>query len=288
MSSVGLQSDLGSFFQHDFFLAIIAVTAIGGLVAYLVYFNKWAQRRLWEARNRRRIKKMKDHFIVVGFGRIGQKIVDELQAEDVPIIVIDKQDYRALAHAKKFAWLRGNPAEDENILKEAGIHEAKALIISVGTDADAVFIAVTARALRDDLLMIARASSPEVADKLAKIGVQKVALPHVIGGYHMAAMALRPSVVDFLDIVVDTKRPDIVVEDVEVAAHSSLDGKQISDELSRREKGLAILAIRRKAGGTVTNPTGDVVIQSGDHLIVMGTRTQIHQFQKDYGVKEVE
>ncbi len=283
---MGLATDLGSFFQHEIFLAIIAIAAVGALVAYLVYFNQWARRRLWDARNRRRIKKMKDHFIVVGFGRIGQKIVDELQAEDAPLIVIDKQDYRARAHHQKFAWLHGNPATDENILKEAGIHEAKALIISVGTDADAVFIAVTARALRDDLLMIARASSPEVADKLAKIGVQKVALPHVIGGYHMAAMALRPSVVDFLDIIVDTKRPDIVVEDVEVAAQSGLDGKPISQELSRREKGLAILAIRRKAGGTVTNPTGDVLIQSGDHLIVMGTRTQIVKFQKDYGVKE--
>ena len=277
--------DFGEFFQRDVFAAIIAVAAVGALAAYTVYFNTWARRRLWDARNRRRISKMKDHFIVVGYGRIGQKIVDELQAEDVSIIVIDKQDYSSLSHGKKFAWLRGNPAEDENILKEAGIHEAKALIISVGTDADAVFIAVTARALRDDLLMIARASSLEVADKLAKIGVQKVALPHVIGGYHMAAMALRPSVVDFLDIVVDTKRPDIVVEDVEVAAHSSLDGKQISEELSRREKGLAILAIKRKTGGTVTNPTGDILIQSGDHLIVMGTRTQIDQFQKDYGVK---
>lgn len=273
---------LRAFFESTFFIVVIAISAFGAILAYTFYISKWARRKLWETRNSSKIKRMEDHFILCGFGRVGAKIADELHAEGVGFIVIDKVDHSARAREKGFAWLQGNPAKEEDALKSAGIAKAKGLIIAVGDDADALYIAVAAKSLRDDLFIISRASSQEGADKLTKVGVKRVALPYAIGGYHMAAMALRPAVVDFLDVVVDSTRPEIVVDEFKINAKSELVGKTIAQGLAPNAQGVAVLAVRRPDGIALTNPRGETVLQLRDTIILMGTKKQIETLERTY------
>ncbi len=153
---------------------------------------------------KQRPDRMQQHFIICGLGRVGQHIAHELTAAQESFVVIDR-DAERLSFAEKNNWptIHGDVAIDESLLRDAGIPSARTIIIALGTDADVIFTAVSARALNPDIAIIARASNPEAADTLHKIGVNDVAMPHQIGGYHMASLALRPTVVEFLDTLID-------------------------------------------------------------------------------------
>ncbi|MCX6807168.1 MAG: NAD-binding protein [Candidatus Berkelbacteria bacterium] len=232
----------------------------------------------------KQISNLKDHFIICGFGRVGMQIAEELYHEKVPFVVVDRDPEKIKKSIDK-GWLGiiGDAAVGEDSLKKAQISRAKGLIIAIGEDADAVFVAVTAKSLRSDLFIIARASSTEVASKLEKVGVERVALPYQIGGYHMANMALRPEVVDFLDVVVDSKHREMVVEELNIGAGSKLDGAQVDNHFNRSKTGVVILAIKNPDKSCIINPTPDIILKQKDKLILLGTKEDVDQMRGIYG-----
>lgn len=258
---------------------------LGGTI-FIAYLIKWFVEFIIEGelkggftrkRMDRRILGLSGHYIITGMGRVGWQVAHELEAEQASFVVTD-QDPAVIDRVKEHGWLHvlGSASKD-NVLEAAGIRRAKTLVVATGSDADNVFITLGARSLAPDLFIVARANSIQALDKLKKAGANRVAMPARIGGYHMATMAMRPAVVDFLDVIVDNKHRELQVEEVMVRPGSRLVGKPISAYLSRKKTGTAVLAINRDGRDPLINPDGDDLIVAGDRLIVMGTHDQLRQ-----------
>lgn len=230
-----------------------------------------------------KISHLKDHYIICGFGRVGRQIADELNEEEVPFMVIDKQDIFDDCQKKGWLYMLGDASKDEDVLKKARIDTAKGVLIAVGSDADCVFITVSARSLNPNLFIVARASTQEAADKLKKVGANRVALPYQIGGYHMATMALRPAVVDFIDTIFDSRHDELHVEQMLVNKGSKIISTPLKKYLSRDNTKVVILAVLRTGESSVLNPTGDTTLREGDNLILLGTRKDLDKAGNIFG-----
>lgn len=221
-----------------------------------------------------RIDQLRGHFIICGFGRVGEAIADTFQQEGVPFVVIENNPER-IAHLERghdVLYVVGDATTDD-VLREAGIERARGLVAAVGTDADNTFITLTARELRKDLFIEARASSQETENKLRIAGANRVVSPNSIGGRRMAMLALRPAVVDFIDEVAGRAGPDLQMENVAINEDSPLVGQTIN--FFRECSKANILAINKKGGSLLANPPGDEKILAGDNLIVIGTSEQL-------------
>lgn len=223
------------------------------------------------------IEKMKDHYIVCGYGRVGKQVAQELKDEGVEFVVVDRNPVETYDATKGgMVTVEGDPIK-EDTLKQAGIANAKSLLAALGDDTDNLFLTLTARSLNPDLYIVARASEEENVSKLEKAGADKVALPYQIGGYHMAAVALRPAVVDFLDVIVDGKHTELQIEEINVEKGSKLIGLPMGEYLSKKKTGATVLAVNKADGVSKINPDGNEIVHRGDQLIVMGTRAQLEQ-----------
>lgn len=281
---------LMSHFKHgveeSVFEQILTIFLIIGSYLVFAYIIRVAAEYLFEGQfseNRRknkmkkRVEAMKDHYIVAGFGRVGKQVAEELNDEGVEFVVLDRDPaMRKEAEKRSFAFIEGDPVKEET-LKQAGIDKAKSLLAALGTDTDNLFLTLTAKALNPGIYLVARASEEENVPKLEKAGADRVALPYQIGGYHMAAIALRPAVVDFLDIIVDGKHAELQVEEIRAERGNSMVGAKILDIFPRKKGGVTVLAINRRDGSSKINPSGEEIITRDDQLIIMGTRVQLEK-----------
>lgn len=277
--------NLKEFFTGTFFTVMIALSATILVLIYLRIF----QYKLFSNLKRRlmdnKISQLKNHFIICGCGRVGHQIAEEFSREKVPFVVIDR-DREKIKTCEKRGWLclLGDSAASEEILRNAKIDTAKGLIIAIDKDADAVFVAVTAKSLNPSLFIIARASSSEVASKLEKVGVERIALPYKIGGYHMANIALRPAVVDFLDVVVDGKHQEMVVEELEIKQDASLLGKSVGNTIDYNKTNVVVLAVKKSDLSCLVHPTPDVILEKGDKIILLGAKANIELVRREHGL----
>jgi voltage-gated potassium channel len=224
-------------------------------------------------RMKNRITRLKNHFILCGYGRVGEEIAQAFSEEGVPFVVI-ANDEQHIAQAEKegYLYLLGDATSDE-VLKEAGIERAHGLVAAVGSDTDNTFITLSARELRPDLFIEARSSTSESEGKLRRAGADRVISPHAIGGRRMAMLALRPAVVDFIDTVTYGRGRELQLENVDVADGSPLIGQNM--EQARSKVGVTVLAMRKKNGKLLANPPGEETIEEGDRLIVIGTKKRL-------------
>jgi len=231
-----------------------------------------------------RIAKIKNHFILCGYGRVGQAIAQTFSEEEIPFVVITN-DEQHIARAEKdgYLCLFGDATSDE-VLKEAGIERAHGLVSAVGTDTDNTFISLSARELRPDLFIEARSSGPESESKLRRAGADRVISPHAIGGRRMAMLALRPAVVDFIDTVTYGRGRELELENVDVAGGSPLIGRTMAQ--ARSKDGITVLAMRKKSGKLLANPPGEEIIEDGDRLIVIGTKKRLSALESLFEGKE--
>lgn len=225
-----------------------------------------------------KIAKLKKHFILCGYGRVGQEIALTFSEEGVPFVIISN-DEEHVAKAEKEGYLAifGDATRDDT-LKEAGIKQARGLVAAVGSDTDNTFITLSAREARPDLFIEARSSSPESEGKLRRAGADRVISPHTIGGRRMAMLALRPAVVDFIDTVTYGPGRELQLENVDVAGGSSLIGKTM--EQARSQVDITVLAMRKKSGELIANPPGEEIIEDGDRLIVIGTKQRLSALER--------
>ena len=253
--------------------ALYSLTAI---VAYVIEggFGTTIGRR----QMKNRIAKLKNHFILCGYGRVGQEIAHVFTEEAVAFVVIDK-DKESIANAEKDGrlYLLADATTDD-VLKEAGIEWARGLVVAVGSDADSTYITLSARGLRPNLFIEARASSSEAEAKLKKAGADRIISPHSIGARRMAMLALRPAVVDFIDTVIYRRGRELQLENIAINHDSSLVGLDI--EKARQRTQVTVLAISRQGNQLLANPSGEETIEAGDQLIVMGTRQQLASLEE--------
>ncbi len=259
------------------FTIILVVLGIGVIIYTVHWFTEYIIEGGLKGSLRRRqmdkkIRNLKDHFIIWGCGRVGREIAEEFDAEGVPFIITDKDSEKLkLAERRNWLFLKGEGPEDD-VLKELGIEKARGLLSVVDQDAVNVFITLTARALNPDVFIVARANFPETVSKLYRAGADRVSLPHKVGGFYMAALALRPAVIKFLDSIISSKEKDLVIEDIAVSKEMS--GKELGAVL-RGTKNLTVLAINRRSGASVISPNLSSKLKEGDHFIIMGKKSEV-------------
>lgn len=228
--------------------------------------------RIERRRTARRIAEMQGHVIVCGWGRVGRTIAAHLQGAGAEVVVVDSDPARvALVEGPA---IEGD-ATDDDVLREAGIARAATLIAALSTDADNLYITLSARALRPDLFIVARARVETAEPKLAQAGANRVVNPQKIGGARMAALALQPAVADFLDVVMHDGSLEFRLGEVPLRAGSSLVGRTLRDTQIRDRTGALILAVRDAAGAFLTNPSPEVVLEADQLLIAIGTAVQL-------------
>jgi len=217
-----------------------------------------------------KIRNMKNHFIICGCGRMGRLLCEELAQARTPFVVVEKDPAREVALADR-GWLHIiGDAADEEVLREAGIEHAKGLATMLPTDANNVFVTLTARQLRQDLVIIARAEDPGAEPKLRSAGANRVVSPHAIGARRAAQLIMHPEVVDFIEVVTRRGTVDFEMGEMLVTPQSPFVGRSLRESHIRQAAGATVVAIKRADGHTIFNPAPDEKILAGDTLITIG------------------
>jgi len=246
--------------------------AFGALTAFVFeghLTHRWERRRM-----ETRVQRLSKHFVLCGYGRVGRQIARELKREDAPFVVIDvNQSSLDVALADHHLVVKGN-ATDDDVLSRAGIDRALALITAIADDAENIFVTLSARAMRADLPIVARANYEETVPKLRHAGATRVVSPYAMAGQQMALLAVRPGAVDFVETLLRGSGGDLLLEDLEVAVSSRLCGVSIAQLRGQLSTGATLLAVRR-AGTMLAPPPVDMLVEAGDIVVLAGTDPQL-------------
>jgi voltage-gated potassium channel len=219
--------------------------------------------------HRRKMSKLRNHFIICGAGRVGSHLIRSLQGVDDPFIVIESNQQTVAELTAVGIPVLVRDATLEESLREAGVERARGLAACLPDDADNVYVVLTARDLNPNIHIVARAAEEQAESKLIRAGANRVVAPTIIGGHRMAMALTKPAVSDFLDSITAFKL-DLRFEQLEVDPNSTLVGNKLSETTLRSELDVVIVSIRRCTGEIVFNPSGDARIESGDMLIAIG------------------
>ena len=273
-------SNLGRLFT--IFFIIIGVVNFLYIAGAVVQFMVEGQIRSILGRRSldKKIDRLKNHYIVCGYGRIGKTLCTILKRKAVDLVVIEKdEDLIPVMVENKLFYISGD-AGDEGILIKAGIRHAKGLIAVLAADTDNVFLVLTARQLNPDLYIMANASHFESKPKLLAAGANRVELPYDMGAVSMAQRIIRPTVTNFLDLAFAQKRKDIQMEEIPVSPSSGLVNVMLKDSGIRQQFNLIIIAIKKSDDSMLFNPSFEAVIDSGDTVIAVGEEENLKKLEK--------
>jgi voltage-gated potassium channel len=242
----------------------LAVSTIVQSIVQLELISTFGQRRL-----SRRMSKLRDHYIICGSGRVGSHLVRDLLRDNLPFVVIEKDQQRAADFSQRGINVLVSDATLEESLREVGVEHAKGLAACLPDDADNVYVVLTARDLNPQLHIVARAAEEQAEAKLLRAGANYVVAPTIIGGHRMAVALTRPVVGEFFEAVV-TNKLGLGFEQVEVKSDSALVGKKLGSTAIASELDVVIVSIRRRDGEILFNPGGETIIEDRDLLIAMG------------------
>lgn len=259
-----------------------AAYTFGGLVQLLLAGE--LEQILGRRRMTKEIGKLDGHTIVVGLGRIGSILADDLHRHGRKFVVIEKDVERCLrATERGYLNINGNATDDE-ILIGAGVARAQSLISALPNDADNVFITLTARNLNHQLLIVARAEHPTSERKLSQAGADRVVMPSTIGAQQMSRIITRPHTADLMELFAEQGNLNVEMDELHLPAVSLLVGKSIRESDAHHRFGLLLLAVKRTGGELSVNPPADFRLESGDVVIVLGNAEEITRFKLAYGL----
>jgi voltage-gated potassium channel len=267
-------------------LAGISIFAyVGSLIVELiargVIGGMWAERR-----RRRTLESLRDHYIICGFGRVGQRVAEEFREAGAQFVVLDFSDSAKEAAAEDdVLFIEGDGTSDDD-LREAGLERARGLVAASDDDADNLYITLSARAVNPDLLIVARASNEDAGKKLQLAGADRVVQPYTAAGRVMANLVLKPQVTAFIDVVTTAAGGDLRFEEIEVTDACGQAGKSIKDVDIRRETGALVVALRKRDGTFDTTPTPEALLESGDVLIAAGTDEELRLLEDLFAPRE--
>lgn len=227
----------------------------------------------------RKLGDLRDHYILCGFGRVGEEVAKAFEEAGAPFVVIERDEARAAeCDASGYLCLEAD-ATDDDVLRRAGIERARGLVGAVDTDADNVFVVLSAKTLNPDIFIVARANEVQSEAKLTKAGADRVLSPAAIGGRRMAYLLVKPVVTDYVDFVTHGDNLEFRLEEVMLPASSSLAGTTIGESRIRERIGTLVLAVRKPSGEFNTNPSSGTRFEARDTLIVIGTTAQLDAFR---------
>lgn len=225
------------------------------------------------------LKHLSGHQIVCGFGRMGKIVCDELERLKKRFVVIDKMPQPPSWTYLQGMHLQGDANEDE-VLRRAGIDRAKALIATVGSDADNLYIVLSARLLNPKVLIVARAEEEEAESKLRKVGANKVISPYLAGGHRAVQAVLRPAVLSFIEMASRPEFIDLQIEEIKLEVGGALAGKTLRDARLSQDYGVLVVGVIRSNGEVIYSPPGEVVLEANATVIALGRLRQLQEVER--------
>lgn len=245
------------------------------VIARGVVTGAWAERR-----KRRTIERLIDHFIICGYGRVGRRVAAEFGRQGEGYVVVDlSADAIGAAREAGDLLIEGSGTEDEN-LEAAGLARAKGLVVASDDDADNLYITLSARSVRPDLLIVARASDEEAAKKLRLAGADRIVEPYLAAGRVMANLVLKPQVTAFLDVMTDATGDDFRFEEIAVLENCGQTGRTIGDLQVHTRTGAYIIALRKRDGFFDTTPGPAAILEDGDVVVAVGTADELRAVEQ--------
>jgi voltage-gated potassium channel len=237
-----------------------------------------------DKRRRRVIDGLHDHFIICGYGRVGRRAAEEFTASGQPFVVLDTgQEALEIAKENGVLYRRGRGSDDGD-LQRVGIDRARGLLASADSDAENLYITLSARSQRADLMIVARASTREAERKLLLAGADRVVQPYASAGTEMAKLALKPQVAAFLELISSYAGPDLRLEEIQITDDSPHAGRTIRQLRIRSTTGAVVIALRATDGTFDVTPSPDRTIDPGDVLIAIGTEDELQQLEDLFAV----
>jgi voltage-gated potassium channel len=224
------------------------------------------------------IEKMNNHYIICGCGRIGFLICRELASEKVPFVIIDNNpEILQKIQEEGFVYCKGDATQDK-VLIEAGIKRAKGIVCVLPTDAENLYVILTAKELKHDIYILSRSEEEESEHRLIRAGADRVMSPYTLGGMRMAMAIMRPAMLDFIEITTRRQSLELRMEEISVCDHSPIIGQSLEESGIRQRYGLIIVAVKKDTGKMIFNPLANYVIAKGDRLIAMGEDENVKRF----------
>jgi len=261
----------------SFGIFVYAVTSVTRYMIDGVLRNYYRDRKV-----KKHIDKLTNHVIICGYGRNGSQAAFDLEMHKVPYIVIENSPEIAemLRVSQNTLYIEGDATQDD-ILHQAGIMDARAMITTLPVDADNLYVVLTAKGLNPDLKIIARASNENSDVKLKRSGANNVIMPDRVGGQRMAKLVIQPDVVEFIDFIMLQESDSVFLEELSCSSLAScFDGKQIKELDIRNQTGANIIGLRRSDRTYIINPSQNVELSHSDKLFVLGTINQISKLKR--------
>jgi voltage-gated potassium channel len=261
-------------------LLFFAIGVMAQTIVEIQFEDYFGKRRF-----KRMIEKLHDHYIVCGFGRVGRGAASELKQASVPFVVVDRNEDRTEAAIRAGMTAVQADATRDETLREVGVARARGLVAALATDADNLFVILSAKTMNQNLTVAARVAEEDAERKLQRAGADIVFAPYTHAGHQLAQALLRPHVFQFLDFTTKGMGLDVAMEQVKVADSSEFAAKTLQQVQIRRDTGVIVLAIRRASGEMLFNPPADAAIGGGDYLIVMGRPEGLRKLETLAGVR---
>lgn len=286
LSTVGYKevhalSDSGRIFTVVLVIVGVGFTVYvaGAIVQFMVEVR--IRTILGRRRLDRKINRMKNHFIICGYGRIGRVLCRDLKGNPIDLVVVDNDPENvSIMDQDNVLYVSGDATDEDNLTK-AGIERAKGLVAALGSDADNVFLVLTARQLNPELFIVARAGEVKSKSKLRAAGASKVESPYEMGAASMAQRIIRPTVTSFLDLAFAQQRTDIQMEEIPVSSDSKLVNVMLKDSGIRQRFNLIIIAIKKDDDDMLFNPSFESRLQEGDTVIAVGDIDNLRCLEKE-------
>jgi voltage-gated potassium channel len=251
-------------------------------IAHSVLGGAWREKK-----RRKMIDELRDHIIVCGYGRVGRRAGDELQGAAVPYVVLDFSE-EALEHAREHdvPFVDGSGSEDDDLVK-AGIDRARGIIVASDDDGDNLYITLSVKARRPDVIVIARGSSEEAERKLKLAGADRVVTPYTTAGRVMAQLMIKPQVTSFVNAMTSSEAPDLNFEEIEVTSSSGAAGQTIGALNISSKTGANIVAVRKLGGELELRPTKDTLLEESDVIVGLGSPAEIRKLEEMFEPRDL-
>jgi len=258
--------------------AIFAFTKMAE-IAYEGGINKFLRRRRME----KMLQNLKDHYIICGHGRMGKTVSDRLEDEKLPFVIIDNNEEKLeeLKQTNRCLFIEGD-ATHEEILIKAGIKKAKGLAALLRSDADNLYLVLSAKLINPSLFILSKAMDEEAERKILQIGANKVVSPYKLSGLKIAQGLIRPTLVDFMDLIIRRKELSLYMEEFAVKKDSQIVNRNLRESDIRRTANVIVVAVKKPGEDIVFNPSPDIKIETGDILLVLGDIDAVNQFENVY------
>lgn len=271
-----------------FFTSFLIISSFGSFAFAITTITTYVvggqyRKHLREHKMMKQLKKMKDHVIVCGFGRVGRQVAEDLKANNVEFVIVEKDEH-LIAHQDEdeLMFIEGDSTDDE-VLRRASVETARAVITCLPKDADNLYVVLTSRQFRSDITIVSRASSPSSVSKLKFAGANNVIMPDAVGGSHMASLIADPDIMEFMDSIRLRGNSDTNVETISCSElPKNLRGKTIGELESRRITGSTIVGFKSVEGDYTINPDMDTVVCKGSKIFILGNVEQIKKLVEHF------